>query len=167
MADTEPRAEQPAPKKSRGKLLIVITAVVIVLAGGGGGAYWWWMRASAPAAEGEGTSGEEQEHAEAGLVSLEPFVVNLADTDARRYLRISVRLIVDGGEEVAAEIQENQVASMRLRAAVLELLTQQTAAGLQSTEGKTALKKTIAERAARIVKPAEVSDVLFSDFVVQ
>jgi flagellar basal body-associated protein FliL len=100
------------------------------------------------------------------MVSLDPFVVNLSDADARRYLRISVRLIVNEAE-AAAEIQENQVASMRLRAAVLELLTQQTAAGLQTAEGKTALKKTIAERAAGIVKPAEVSDVLFSDFVVQ
>jgi flagellar basal body-associated protein FliL len=47
------------------------------------------------------------------------------------------------------------------------LLTQQTAAGLQTADGKAALKKTIAERATGIVKPAEVSDVLFSDFVVQ
>ena len=164
MADTESKAEQPVPKKkSRGKLLIIVIAVVVILAGGGGGAYWW-MRASAQTVDAEGTSGRE--HAEPGLVSLEPFVVNLADTEARRYLRISVRLLVDG-PEAAAEIQENQVASMRLRAAVLELLTQQTAAGLQTADGKAALKKTIAERATGIVKPAEVSDVLFSDFVVQ
>ena len=163
MADTEPKVEQPAPKKSRGKLLIVIIAVVIVLAGGGGGAYWW-MRASAQTGEAKGTSGATD--AEAGMVSLEPFVVNLADTEARRYLRINVRLIVNG-TDAATEIQENQVAAMRLRAAVLELLTQQTAATLQTADGKTALKKNIAERATGIVKPTEVSDVLFSDFVVQ
>jgi flagellar FliL protein len=163
MADTEQKTE-PAPKKSRSKWLIVIIAVVIVLAGGGGGAYWW-MHASAQTADAHAEEASE-EHAEPGMVSLDPFVVNLSDADARRYLRISVRLIVNEAE-AAAEIQENQVASMRLRAAVLELLTQQTAAGLQTAEGKTALKKTIAERAAGIVKPAEVSDVLFSDFVVQ
>jgi flagellar FliL protein len=163
MADTEPKVEQPAPKKSRGKLLFVIVAVVILLAGGGGGAYWW-THANAQTAESE-DAGEET-HAEAGMVSLEPFVVNLADTDSRRYLRINVRLIVDG-VEAAEEIEHHPVAVMRLRAAVLELLTQQTASAVQSAEGKTALKKSIAERAAGIIKPTEVSDVLFSDFVVQ
>jgi len=164
MAETEPGAETPAPKKSRGKFLMVIIAVVIVLAGGGGGAYWWATRASAQTADSEETGGDA--HAEAGMVSLEPFVVNLADTESRRYLRINVRLIVDG-VEAAEEIEHHQVAVMRLRAAVLELLTQQTAAAVQSAEGKAALKKVIAERAAGIIKPTEVSDVLFSDFVVQ
>jgi flagellar basal body-associated protein FliL len=36
-----------------------------------------------------------------------------------------------------------------------------------SADGKAALKKEIAERAAKVVEPIEVVDVLFSDFVVQ
>jgi flagellar FliL protein len=165
MSETQPEAEQPvARKKPRSKLLIISILVVVLLLGGGGAGAYWWMRVHAEGAEGD--AAKEEEHAEPGMVSLEPFVVNLADTEARRYLRINVRFIVDG-PEVAAELQENQVASMRLRAGVLELLTQQTAAGLQTAEGKATLKKSIAERASAIVKPAEVSDVLFSDFVVQ
>lgn len=164
MSETQqPQPEQPTAKKPRGKLLFVVIAIVILLGGGGGGAYWY-MRANAQGAD--VPAGDHEPHAGAGLVSLEPFVVNLVDTEARRYLRITVRLIVDE-PEVAAEIQENQVTSMRLRAGILELLTQQTAAGLQTAEGKSALKKVIAERAITIIKPAEVSDVLFSDFVVQ
>ncbi len=164
MAETEPEvAEQPAAKKSRGKLPFIIIAVVVLLAGGGGGAYWG---RNAHAEDGEGQEGAEESHEEAGMVSLEPFVVNLADAEARRYLRINVRVIVNGKEH-AEEIQHDDVATTRLRAAVLELLTQQTAANLQTVEGKGALKKSIAERAASILKPAEVSDVLFADFVVQ
>jgi flagellar basal body-associated protein FliL len=34
-------------------------------------------------------------------------------------------------------------------------------------EGKAALKKTIAEQADAILRPTEVADVLFSDFVIQ
>jgi len=165
MSETQqPQPEQPvAKKKPRGKLVFIIITVVILLGGGGGGAYWF-MRASAQGTD--AATEDKEQHPGTGLVSLEPFVVNLADTDARRYLRINVRLIVDE-PEVAAEIQENQVTAMRLRAGVLELLTQQTASGVQTAEGKAALKKSIAERTASIIKPAEVSDVLFSDFVVQ
>jgi flagellar FliL protein len=162
MSETQPAPEQPVAKKSRGKLLFVVILLVVLLSAGGGGAYWWMHARTA----GEEAGAEGDAHAEPGMVSLEPFVVNLADAEARRYLRISVRLIVDG-PEVAEELQHNEVATMRLRAGVLELLTQQTAGALQTAEGKTALKKSIAARAAVIVKPAEVSDVLFSDFVVQ
>ena len=163
MPETQPEPEQPVAKKPRSKKLFIIVLVILVLCGGGGAGAYFWMRTSAQGAEG---AGNEEKHGEPGMVSLEPFVVNLADTESRRYLRINVRLIVDG-PEVATGLQENQVASMRLRAGVLELLTQQTAAALQTAEGKAALKKSIAERASAIAKPAEVADVLFSDFVVQ
>ncbi len=163
MSEAEVETAQPAVKKSGSKLPIIIVAVVLLLGGGGGGAYWWFA-IHAKAADAEAAKEEHLE--EAGMVTLEPFVVNLADPEARRYLRINVRVLVSDAEH-AAEIQENEVATTRLRAGVLELLTQQTAAGLQTAEGKTALKKSIAERASAIVKPAEVSDVLFADFVVQ
>ena len=164
MSETEVEAAQPVVKKSGSKLPFLIVALVLLLGGGGGGAYWWFAvhakAADANAAE------EEEGHENAGMVTLEPFVVNLADQDARRYLRINIRVLVSDAEH-AAEIQENEVATTRLRAGVLELLTQQTAASLQTADGKTALKKSIAEHASAIVKPAEVSDVLFADFVVQ
>lgn len=161
MSEAEVETAQPA-RKSGSKLPILIVALVLLLGGGGGGAYWWFA-IHAKAADAEAA---EEDHDNAGMVTLEPFVVNLADPEARRYLRINVRVLVSDAEH-AAEIQENEVATTRLRAGVLELLTQQTAASLQTAEGKTALKKSIAERAAAIVKPAEVSDVLFADFVVQ
>ena len=109
---------------------------------------------------------EEEKKAGSGIVSFEPFIVNLADTQAQRFLRISVRLIV-GEEEEAKHIQESEVQVMRLRSAILEVLTAQTSDRIVTAEGKTALKKEIAERAAHILEHVEVSDVLFSDFVVQ
>ena len=85
---------------------------------------------------------------------------------SQRFLRISVRLIVPNEEE-AKEIEESEVKVMRLRSSILELLTAQTSDHIVSADGKVALKKEIAERATHIVEPVEVSDVLFSDFVVQ
>jgi flagellar basal body-associated protein FliL len=55
----------------------------------------------------------------------------------------------------------------RARSAIIELLAMQTSEGLGTPEGKIALKKAIAVSAGEALKPAEVKDVLFSDFVVQ
>jgi flagellar basal body-associated protein FliL len=52
------------------------------------------------------------------------------------------------------------------RSAILELLTTKTADELMSAEGKTALKKEIAERASKAFR-FKVNDVLLAEFVVQ
>jgi flagellar FliL protein len=151
---------QPGPKKTGGKrrLLLVVLALVVVL-GGGGAAVVWAMRRPAGAA----AAPRPAEHA---LVSLEPFVVNLADQGGTRFLRVSVRLIV-GSLEEAERVQKNEVALLRARSAILELLTQQTAERLVTAAGKSALKQAIAARLAAVLEGITVVDVLFSDFVVQ
>src|SRR5712691_1923622 len=168
MADKEPTpaepAAKPAKKSSKGKLFIIL-GVVVVLLGGGGAAAYFTMRKPAEAVA-TAAAPKKAAHPDTGIVSFEPFVVNLADTGGQRFLRISVRLIV-GEEEQAKHIQESEVQLMRLRSAILELLTAQTSERIVTQDGKAALKKEIAERAAHIVAPIEVSDVLFSDFVVQ
>lgn len=158
-------AAKPAKKKSKGKLFI-IASVLIVLLGGGGLAAYFAMRKPAETTAESAAAPTKEAHAGTGIVSFEPFVVNLADAGAQRFLRISVRLIV-GEEEEAKHLQESEVQLMRLRSAILELLTAETSDHIVTPDGKAALKKEIAERAAHIVEPIEVSDVLFSDFVVQ
>ena len=166
MSDTKsPAAEPAAPKKSRAKLFIILSVVLLLLGGGGAAAYWTMLRPAA--AEGAEAHTEAHEEVEpTGIVGFEPFVVNLADANARRFLRITVRLIVESEEE-AKHIEENQVTLMRLRSEILELLTAQTSEQIVTLDGKAALKKQIAERASAVAAPIEVSDVLFSDFVVQ
>ena len=163
-----PVADAPAAKKKgKGTLFLILGAVFLLLGGGGAAAYFTLLN-PAPA-EGEAAAPAEDEHktAEAhGLVSFEPFIVNLADTGGRRFLRISVRLLVPEEAE-AKEIEEHKVTVERLRASILEILSAQTSEQVASLDGKTALKHQIAERAKPILEPIEVADVLFSDFVVQ
>jgi flagellar FliL protein len=92
--------------------------------------------------------------------------VNLADKDAQRFVRVTLRLVVETKEE-AKEIEENEVATTRLRSAILEVLTQQTADKLTTPDGKEQLKKAIAERSVPVLGGKKVLDVLFTDFVVQ
>ena len=93
-------------------------------------------------------------------------MVNLADSNVSRFLRVSLQLVV-GDEAQAEKLKESKVALMQARSAILELLTMQKSDTLVTAEGKAALRAAIVERVSEAVKPSEVVDVLFSDFVVQ
>jgi flagellar FliL protein len=160
MSDKQAAEAAAVPKSSKKKFIVIgIVAAAVVAAGGGGG--WWYMHRPA-AAHGE----HAKEEAEAGgVVPLEPFLVNLADTGGSRYLRTTLKLVVPD-EKSAEKLTKNQVALTRTRSAILELLTTETAEALVTPDGKTRLKKTICERVSPLVG-LQVADVLFVDFVVQ
>src|SRR5690348_1006135 len=118
--------------KGKSKMLLIVAAVVVLAGGGGGGYYWWSHRAPAEGAEAEA----EKPKADPGIVSFEPFVANLADEGGNRFLRASVKLVVDGGPEVGKEIEENAVEKAQLQSAILEVLSEQLADELITPEGK-------------------------------
>ena len=162
---TEKPADAPAAAKKKSKLVpILLTVVLVVVAGGGGaGAYWYFNR---PAQTEEAKAPEPEAPPPPGMVEMEPFVVNLADPGGQRFVRVSMRLLT-WNEEQAAEIKEDAVAKTKLRSALLDLLSMQTADVLVTPEGKAALKKAVAERAAHSVHELKVTDVLFVEFIVQ
>jgi flagellar FliL protein len=149
-------------KAGKSRLLIMALGALIVL-GGGGVAAFYVMRA--PAQPGHAAAAVVKP-SEPGLLSLEPFTVNLADAGGTRFLRLSVRLVVDS-PAAAERAQKNDVLLVRVRSGILELLAQQKADSLVTPEGKTALKAAIAEHAQKAMEDTKVIDVLFSDFVVQ
>jgi len=165
-APSDPAAPAPA-KKSRGKLIPIVVAV-LVLGGAGGGAYWYFVArpAALAASGGEVPHAAEPEPEPTGVVTLEPFVVNLADPGGTRFLRVSLALVVKSEVE-ATELGESRVVTGRIRSSLIELLAQQTSSVLVTPEGKAALKKAITAEVAHAAHGAEVSDVLFSEFVVQ
>lgn len=173
----QPKPDAAGAAKKKSSLPLIIAGVVVLLAAAGGGA-WWFLRGTpaeakeAKAGHGGDEHGEEGESHAAedepqGVVALEPFVVNLADQDATRFLRLTLKLLIP--EEHAKEVEENEVAKARVRSVVLEFLAQKTADELVTPEGKVALKKEIATRArqAMAIKGMHITDVLFSEFVVQ
>lgn len=159
-------APAAAPKKKKGKLFMILGVVLVLLGGGGAAAYFTLLQPKPAEGEEAAVEHKEPKHDAKGIINFEPFVVNLADPGGRRFLRINVRLLVPEEEE-AKHVEESQVVLMRLRAAILELLTAQTSDGIASIDGKSALKASIVEHTRPILEPTEVSDVLFSDFVVQ
>jgi flagellar FliL protein len=152
------------PKKSKKGFFLMILLVLLSVGGGGAGAYFYFLKGGAAV---QAKAAEpEPPPAATGIVALEPFVVNLADTGATRFLRVNLSLIVQD-EEHAKELEENAVDKARVRSAILELLAQQEANKLVTPEGKAELKKAIAERIAHAAHELKVVDVLFSEFVIQ
>jgi flagellar protein FliL len=163
---TPPTApDEPAPKKSRRGLFLIAAVALVMLLGGGGAAYWMYAK-DAPA-EGEAAAKPEEEETEPpAAIELEPFVVNLADPGGSNFLRVNLSLVVKD-EEQATLFEENPVTKMKVRSAVLELLALQSADTLITPEGKTTLKKAIAGAASKAAPEMHITDVLFSEFVVQ
>jgi len=195
MSQAATPAPDAGKKKGKGKLLIILVAALVLALGGGGAAYFFMGRGDAAKAKGksakqkngegheaagehgdgeaeeEGT--EEAEAHEPAVVALPTFTVNLADKESSRYLRTTVSLLIKdtekaatlsgGGEHKAAG---EPVRIAMARSAILELLTTKTAEELMTAEGKTALKKEIADRASKAFR-FKVNDVLLAEFVVQ
>ena len=139
--------------KKGGSKLVPIIAAVLLLVGGGGGGYWYFVMrpaaaAAAAAAEEVGGGKEEKssksekkkpkkKESEGGAaLKFDPFVVNLADEGGTRYLRVGLSLVIDGDAAEAKELEETKVKLLKIRSAVLELLSQQTADAVVTQEGK-------------------------------
>lgn len=167
-------AAKPAAEKKKGGALkwVLVAVAVLLLAGGGGGGYWYFVvrpQAAAAAADPAAAQAKADEgHAEGGAaLKFDPFVVNLADPGGVRYLRVGLSLVINGTEEEAKHLEESKVPLLRIRSAVLDLLSQQMSEHVVTPEGKQELRHAIEERANAVLKPVEVTDVLFTEFVVQ
>jgi len=168
MADAHaaPGAPTPsAPPKKKGKGLLILLIVGLVLAAGGGGAAFYFWKAAATPAGGAEAKPEAKPEAD-GVITLEPFLVNLADEGGHAYLRVTLRLLVTNEEQVTLFAEKAVIKSM-VRSAILETLAMQTAERLVTPQGKAALKESITKQIAALKQPIDVHDVLFSDFVVQ
>ncbi len=169
--------ETPAPAKasSIGKVLLI--AVIALVSSAGGGAMSWFLTTKTMNAEAKSSAAAEDpakkkadELAEAiekgGALPLEPFVVNLADTDAARYLRIRVSLMIDDKNAIK-EATENTALQMKVRDVILQALTVKTSQELINEEGKTKLREQIREKIEVYFKKPKLVDVMFTEFVIQ
>jgi len=184
---TEPKdkaAAGAAPKKS--KMMLIIILLLVVIAGAGGFFGWKHFKAKADTTAHADPSGHDEEesddeekpkkgkkkkkekdHAKEGAtVNFEPFLVNLADKEASRYVKTSIRLLV-ANKESAETIAKGETIMPRMRDTILTLLSTKTAEEMTSNEGKEKLKKEILEKVNEYLPEEGAEDVFFTDFVVQ
>jgi flagellar FliL protein len=171
----DPKADAaPVAASGKGKLFIMIGAAVLVLALGAG-AGWYFMHkgaddsAAAEPAKKEHTSSKKAKKSEAKpeYIAVEPFTVNLQPEHGDQYLQVAFTLQVDSPEQV--ELIKANMAKVRSR--VLLLLSGKKASEISTVEGKQQLA---GEILAAVNAPfdehgdaQEVSDVLFTSFIIQ
>ena len=111
--------------------------------------------------EAKGGHGGGKDKAPSNNVALPAFVVNLADGNARRYLKVVLEVEMTGNPEL---LEANQA---KIRDALLMLLSSKTSQDIASLEGKILLRKEIVDRLNQAIGQPKVSRVYFTDFVIQ
>lgn len=191
--ENEKTTEETAEKKKGGKmkLIIIVLLVVILLGGAGGGFYYWRTVVAANAAEAEPdkkskkSSKKESEDAAdkkspkdpndplsnalpddedvKQIIELQPFIVNLADTEQARYLRMTISLGVDGeGTE-----KPDQIFVTRVRNAMLAVLSDKKSEEILTVEGKAKLRGQLLKAAQAVSEEPAVKAIYITDFIVQ
>ncbi|MFQ5513733.1 MAG: flagellar basal body-associated protein FliL [Myxococcota bacterium] len=183
----DPEAEEATGGGKKKLVLIVAIAGVLVL--GGAGAGFVLLRGSGDGteteAEAEGESHERAdaetlEHDEAGsteaeaeahepegavgkMYALEPFIVNIADRERDRYLKIKAEL-----ELVRPEVANEVEARLpQLRDMVISLLGSKSFEEIRSMEGKDLLREELLQRINALLTTGKARRIFFTEFVVQ
>ena len=189
-----PGAPEPKKKGGKKFILIGIVAVLL-LGGGGAGFYFWRIAgasaAETPAAnkktdkkttakkEADSEADAEPKSKKSGpltdaipadedvkhIVELPPFIVNLADSEQARYLRMTVSLGI-AGEGAEAE-KPDQLFITRVRNAMLAVLSEKTSDQILTVEGKGKLRKELLSAAKAASEEPEVKAIYITDFIVQ
>ena len=156
--------------------LILIVVGVLALAGGGYFAYTNFFQEEAveESAEGgqegeegaDGADGEKKEELppDVGVMfTMDPFVVNLAGSKGKRFLKVTTTLELSS-PEVNPEFEENL---QKITDSILVLLSSKSFEDVYSVQGKFKLKDEITTRVNRFLVVGHVKDAYFTEFIVQ
>lgn len=147
----------PAPPLRGWKRIPRLAGLALLALGGAG--------LGAGCADAAGSTPAEVEHVP-GVVAVEPIVVALADAAGDRYLRCTVRIVLDRREE-AARVEADPLLEARLRDRVLSVLGARTAEELSAPTGRDVLEAKIIEGVGPLFTEARVLDVYFTEFLLQ
>ena len=170
--------EEAAGEEKKGlpiKLILIVVGV-LALAGGGYFAYTNFFQEEAveESAEkdkngeegGEGADGENAEELPPGvgvMFTMDPFVVNLAGSNGKRFLKVTATLELSS-PEVNPEFEENL---QKITDSILVLLSSKSFEDVYSVQGKFKLKDEITTRVNRFLVVGHVKDAYFTEFIVQ
>ena len=175
MGDEE-RVEEAPKKKGKGKLIILI-ALIVVLLGAGGAAYFLFFKKKpkppqqaapqaavpTPAPQPVPTAVPGTAPAPQFFYKLDTFIVNLADEDGSRYLKVDMTLALSN-KEVEKEIDKKLP---MIRDAIITVISNKYYKDVATPAGKLALKREIMARINLLLTTGKVVDIYFTDFVAQ
>jgi flagellar FliL protein len=169
--------EEAKPKKGGlaiGKMLMVVGLAFAASAAGGVVSFILISKTTtlgAPAAGHEDSQQEESEKIaeifeKGAVLPLEPFVVNLADIEAARYLRIKITLMIDDKEKLP-HVVENVALQQKVRDVILQTLSGKTSKDLTNEAGKNQLRQELQEKVSVYFHDPKLLEIMFTEFVIQ
>ena len=167
MAEENKEQEQEEGKGGKKKLIIIL-ALVLVLLGGGGAAYKFLVLDKAKEKEKKPNTEQIEKQVKdienLGIMfEVGTFVVNLADKDADRYLKVTVVLELEN-DKVKQEVEKRLP---QIKDAITTLLFTKTSKELKTIDGIENLKEEIIKRVNALLPLGGVKNVYFTDFVIQ
>ena len=156
------------------KMLIIGLVVVLLIFGVLGGGFYMILNKITTlehqiqaASGGEGAHNAQpqaqKKHEETETFSLDSLIVNLADGDGSRYLRINMVLEI-AKKEAVEEVEKRKP---HLKNIALMLLPTKSFQQLNSSEGKTALRDELMKKMNEVLGGPIISDIFFTEFVIQ
>ncbi len=151
-------------------IIIAIVAFLFVVGVGAGFFMMWKMMSSIQAqnqpeiTEEEDEEADEEEEKGIGVIySLNPFLVNLADRGGKRYLKITIDL------ELSDDKMKQEIVKRlpQVRNLLLMILPSKTFTDVSTVDGKTSLRDEILTELNGILTTGEVSNLYFTEFVIQ
>jgi len=149
-------------------LIILIGVFLLVVVAMGGGFFMMWNKMSSmnTVNSEDAESGKEAEEAVETMgptKKLETFIVNLADKDGSRYLRISMDLELENKE--TAQVIDKRLP--KIRDAILTILPTKKYEDIGSVEGKSSLRNEMLTKLNEVMIPEKIKTIYFTEFVVQ
>ena len=159
-------------------LLILMGLVLVLVLGMGGGMFMIWSKLSAvspkavvPETGAEVTPDKAKPEEIGAVVSVDTFIVNLADPGGNRYLRVTMDLELvgkpadkSGGKTAGDELAKRMP---QIRDAILMILSTKRYVDISTPEGKTALREEILNAANGLLASSQISRIYFKEFVIQ
>jgi flagellar protein FliL len=163
--NTEDAAASAEAKGSRGKLkLILLAAAPILLVGVGAGLWFTGMLSGKPDSEHAEHAAESAKPSAPIYVDLPEFIANLNSNSQRpNYLKLTARLEVTKQDDV----ERVKAAMPRLQDLFLTYLREMRPQELRGSAGTYRLREELIARANLAAAPARVTDVLFTQMLVQ
>jgi flagellar FliL protein len=161
-------------------LLILVGLVLLLVLVMGGGMFMIYTKL--PSASPKAVVPETEAGAEAisekakpeeigAVVSVDTFIVNLADPGGNRYLRVTMDLELVGkpADKSAGKTAGDELAKRmpQIRDAILMILSTKRYVDISTPEGKTALREEILNAANGLLASSQISRIYFKEFVIQ
>jgi flagellar FliL protein len=149
-------------------VLAVVAVLFIVMIGLTGGLFMIWTKLSATEAQAQNEvttegQGQQMQQSLGTIFPMDTFIVNLADDGGKRYLRITMDLELTQG--TAADDLKKRLPQMR--DSVLMVLPSKRFDDIRTVEGKTSLRNEIIANLNGLFGQESISNIYFTEFVVQ